>query len=212
MKKIRDFLKKLLAQKRKDLRHVLRRNRAWRGVKRLMETVIFVIATLKKECKDMNKGLEQRAKILKIKFLEYACSQMRYELLWREWSKRFITKVLEKEYKKLCYEYGWHTISSLPIVAPKYMCKFLPLTDDGGIIFSGIRYEFIKPGDWYARAYWNTENTERFVAINLYSLLNGIFDIWECYLASDIQDTTKKAFILASGNIATRKQLNCCSF
>ena len=200
MKKIRDFLRKILAQKRNDLRHVLRRNRAWRGVKRLMETVIFIITTLKKECKDMNKGVEQRAKILKIKFLEHECSQMRYELLWREWNKRFITKVLEKEYKKLCYEYGWHRIHSLPIVAPKEMCEFLPLTEDGGIIFSGSRYEFIKPGDWHAKAYIDhvidtenidTENTELFVAINLYPLLHGAFAIWECYLTADREEARK---------------------
>jgi len=73
-----------------------------------------------------------------------------YEEICAEWKGGSLTKLLlTKLLEKVCvyYAYEKRNLSDMPMTAPKWMRKFLPLTDDGGIIIAGIRYKFIKSED-----------------------------------------------------------------
>ncbi|MGI5106720.1 hypothetical protein H0R94_06725 [Treponema socranskii] len=75
-----------------------------------------------------------------------------YEEICAEWKGGSLTKLLlTKLLEKVCvyYAYEKRNLSDMPMTAPKWMRKFLPLTDDGGIIIAGIRYKFIKSEDLY---------------------------------------------------------------
>lgn len=198
MKKIRDFLKKVLI------------------------TAICVIELLKTEWKNLHDkplygGKRRKHRYqpnlksrLIIRILGKECQELRAEWKRNGLNKTLLAKLLEKEYKKICYRYGWDSLSDMPMTAPEWMCKFLPLTDDGGIIIAGIKHTFLDEHDLYAVYYyapeseevmetedyriavWLNERNKSFGVTDLGSLANGdFFYCGEYYLTADREEARK---------------------